>query len=57
MQKSEQNYLGTVWFCLLLAAPLLELHFTHVHDTGSNLVHVLYLLLSEAQNVEGVLKY
>uniref|UniRef100_A0A2M4DMR2 Uncharacterized protein n=1 Tax=Anopheles darlingi TaxID=43151 RepID=A0A2M4DMR2_ANODA len=45
--------LGTVGFSLLFATLLLELHATHVHDSGSDLVDVVLLLLSETQNVEG----
>lgn len=45
----------TVLLSLLLATTLLELHATHVHDSGGDPVHILLLLLGEAQNVEGLL--
>lgn len=47
--------LFAVLLSLLLATTLLELHATHVHDSGGDLVHILLLLLGEAQNVEGLL--
>lgn len=47
--------LGTVSLSLLFATLLLELHTTHVHDSGGNTVDVVLLLLSETQNVEGFL--
>ena len=40
-------------FSLLFATPLLELHFTHVHDSGGDLVGVLFVFQREAQDVEG----
>ncbi len=40
-------------FSLLFATPLLELHFTHVHDSGGDLVAVLFVFFGEAQDVEG----
>lgn len=49
------NYLGTVGLSLFLATPLLELHTTHVHDSGGDLVYVVLLFLGETQNVEGLL--
>lgn len=50
------NYLSSVGFGLLLTTPLLELHLSHVHDGGGDLVHVLHLCFAEAQNVKSVLK-
>uniref|UniRef100_A0A8W7NY04 Uncharacterized protein n=1 Tax=Anopheles coluzzii TaxID=1518534 RepID=A0A8W7NY04_ANOCL len=47
--------LGTVSLSLLFATLLLELHTTHVHDSGGDTVDVVLLLLSETQNVEGFL--
>lgn len=47
--------LFTVLLSLLLATTLLELHATHVHYSGGYPVHILLLLLGEAQNVEGLL--
>lgn len=47
--------LHAVGLSLLLATTLLELHATHVHDGGGDLVHVVLLLAGEAQNVEGLL--
>jgi hypothetical protein len=35
---------------------LLELHATHVHDGGGDLVDVILLFLGETQNVEGILQ-
>lgn len=40
---------------LLLTTTLLELHATHVHNSGGDLVHVELLLVGEAQDVEGLL--
>lgn len=51
-----KSYLGTVGFSLFLTTSLLELHATHVHDSGSDLVHVLLLLLGETKDVEGLLQ-
>jgi hypothetical protein len=45
----------TVSFGLFFATPLLELHATHVHDGGGDLVDVVLLILSETQDVEGLL--
>lgn len=47
--------LDTVSLSLLLATPLLELHASHVHDSGGDLVDVVLLLLGEAQHVESLL--
>ena len=44
--------LGTVGFGLLLSWSLLELQRTKVHDRGGDLVHVLLLLLAEAEHIE-----
>lgn len=51
----KDTCLGTVSLSLLLATPLLELHATHVHDSGGDLVDVVLLLLGETQDVEGLL--
>lgn len=49
------SLLNTVSLSLLLTTPLLELHATHVHDSGGDLVDVVLLLLGEAQHVKGLL--
>jgi len=49
------TFLFTILLSLLLATTLLELHATHVHDSGGDPVHILLLLLGEAQDVEGLL--
>lgn len=49
------SLLNTIGLSLLLATPLLELHATHVHDSGGDLVDVVLLLLGEAQHIEGLL--
>jgi len=49
------TFLFTVLLSLLLATTLLELHATHMHDSGGDPVHILLLLLGEAQDVEGLL--
>lgn len=46
---------GSVSFSLLFATLLLESHGSHVHDSGGDLVDVLLFLLSETQDVEGLL--
>ncbi|OAD59362.1 hypothetical protein WN48_09193 [Eufriesea mexicana] len=43
-------------FSLFFATPLFELHATHMHDSGGDLVDVILFLLSEAQYVEGLLQ-
>lgn len=53
---AQLSYLSSIGFGLLLTPPLLELHLSHVHDGGGDLVHVLHLCFAEAQNVEGFLK-
>jgi hypothetical protein len=47
--------LDTISLSLLLATSLFELHGTHVHDSGSDLVDVVLLLLCETQDIEGLL--
>lgn len=47
--------LSAVSLSLFLATPLLELHATHVHDSGSDLVYVVLLLLGETKHVHGLL--
>lgn len=47
--------LGTIGLSLLLSTPLLELHSSHVHDGGCDLVNVFLLLLGETQDVKGLL--
>lgn len=42
-------------FGLLFATPLLEFHGAKVHDTGSDLVNVVLLCLTETEDVEGFL--
>lgn len=49
-------YLFAVSLGLFFATPLLELHGTHVHDRGGDLVDVVLLFLGEAQYVEGLLQ-
>ena len=44
-----------VRFALFLSGSLLELHRTDLHDSRSDLVHVVLLLFAEAQHVEGFL--
>lgn len=51
------TYVSTIGLSLFLATPLLELHTTHVHDSGGDLVYVVLLLLGETQDVEGLLYY
>lgn len=53
---TQQYYLSAIGLGLLLTTPLLKLHLSHVHDTGGELVHVLYFRFVEAQNVKSVLK-
>lgn len=53
--RHTATLLLAVLLSLLLATTLLELHATHVHDSGGDLVHILLLLLGEAQDVEGLL--
>jgi len=53
--RHTATLLLAVLLSLLLATTLLELHATHVHDSGGDPVHVLLLLLGEAQDVEGLL--
>jgi len=49
------TYLRTVGLSLFLSTSLLELHGTHVHHRGSDLVDIVFLFLSETQYVEGLL--
>ena len=51
----DWTYDHAVSFSLLFATSLLELHATHVHDGGGDLVDVILLFLGETQNVEGIL--
>lgn len=53
--RHTATLLLAVLLSLLLATTLLELHATHVHDSGGDPVHILLLLLGEAQDVEGLL--
>lgn len=53
--RHTATLLLTILFSLLLATTLLELHATHMHDSGGDLVHILLLLLGEAQDVESLL--
>ena len=52
LYELENNYLGTLRLGLLLAAPLLELHFTDVHNGSGDSVNVVLLLLVETKGVE-----
>jgi hypothetical protein len=49
------TYLHTVGLSLFLSTSLLELHATHVHYSGSDLVDIVFLFLSKTQYVEGLL--
>jgi hypothetical protein len=49
------TYLHTVGLSLFLSTSLLELHATHVHHSGNDLVDIVFLFLSETQYVEGLL--
>ena len=49
--------LSAVGLSLFLSAPLLELHATHVHDGGSDLIDVVLVLFGEAQDIERFLQY
>lgn len=48
---------GAVGLSLFFATTLLELHATHVHDSGGDLVHITLLLSGEAQDIEGLLYF
>lgn len=50
-------YLCAISFSLFFATPLLELHASHVHDGGCDLVDVILLFLGETQNVESLLHH
>lgn len=54
--KRFYSYLLAVGLGLFLATPLLELHFTEVHYSCSELVYVVLLLLAKAENVESFLQ-
>lgn len=54
---TDNTDLSTVGLSLFLATPLLELHATHVHDSGGDLVYVVLLLLGETKDVHGLLYY
>ena len=47
--------LSAVGLCLLLSLLLLEVHDYVMHHSACELVDVLFVLLSEAQDVNGVL--
>lgn len=49
------HYRGAIGLCLLLAAPLLELQLTKVHDSSSELVDVLLISHGKAKDVKGFL--
>lgn len=49
------THLSTIRLSLLFTTSLLELHSSHVHDGGSDLVHVLFLFLGETKDVESLL--
>lgn len=51
----NRPYFTAICFSLLFTSPLLELHATHVHYRGSDLVDVFLLLGRETQHVEGLL--
>ena len=56
-KKGTENVftLRAVGLRLLLSLLLLELHVAVVHDGPCQLVHRVFLLLSEAQHIEGAL--
>jgi len=49
------TFLRTVCLSLLLSTSLFELHATHMHYSGNNLVDIVFLFLSETQYVEGLI--
>lgn len=49
--------LGAVGFSLFFTTPLFELHATHVHDAGSDLVDVVLFFLGETEYIESLLYY
>lgn len=51
----QYTNLRAVSFSLFLTTPLLELHATHVHYSGGDLVYVVLLFLGETKDVEGLL--
>jgi len=51
----RSTYLCSICLSLLFSASLLELHATHMHHRGSDLVHVILLFLRETQHIEGLL--
>lgn len=55
--RRTNKYLCAIGLGLLLSTPLLELHTTHVHHSGGDLVDVVLLLLGETQHVEGLLSF
>lgn len=50
------TYVSAISLSLLLTTPLLELHATHMHDGGSDLVDVGLVLSAESQDVERLLQ-
>jgi hypothetical protein len=48
---------STIGFSLFFATSLFELHGTHVHGGGSDLVDVVLFFLSETQDIEGLLYF
>ena len=55
--NSSNNITGicAVGLSLLLATPLLELHVTMVHDSGSDFVAAVTFFVSEVQNGESIM--
>lgn len=57
LHNSDVSHLGSIRFSLFFTTPLFELHATHVHYSGGDLVNVVLLLLGEAQHIEGFLNF
>lgn len=53
--RSFSIYLSTIGFSLFFTTSLLEFHATHVHYSSSDLVDIVFFLLSETKNIEGFL--
>jgi len=48
-------YRRAVSFSLFLTPPLLEFHFSHVHNSRNDLVNVLFFLLRETKDIKSFL--
>lgn len=51
------TFFFTILFSLFFATTLLELHATHVHNSGGDLVDIFLFLFGEAQDIEGLLYF